>query len=408
MVLQKIPGLLNADGWLLLATRCVRMFAYGFLSVELVLYLSAMGMSDQRIGLLLGLTLLGDTAVSLWITTSADRLGRKKMLLAGAILMVFAGVMFAATTNFWWLLTAATLGVISPSGKEVGPFLSIEQASLSHIVSKEQRTEIFAWFNLAASASAALGALAGGAITEYTETTAADGIDVFKPVVLGYAACGFILAAAFFFLTPAIEVLNPAAHTTWGLGKSKGIVLRLSALFALDAFAGGFVMDSLLAYWFFKRFGSNPFELGSVFFGANLLAGLSGLAAAWLARRIGLINTMVFTHLPSNVLLLLVPLMPTQWLAVAVLWLRFSISQMDVPTRQSYTMAVVTPEERSAASGVTGVARSLGTSVSPLLAGWILSHDSLLSLPFFLAGGLKITYDLLLYRAFVTHRPAEE
>ena len=195
---------------------------------------------------------------------------------------------------------------------------------------------------------------------------------------------------------------------SFGLGRSKVIVLRLSAIFALDAFAGGFIMDSLLAYWFFIRFGLDPLELGSIFFGANLLAGFSGLAAAWLARKFGLINTMVFTHLPSNIVLLLVPLMPTQALAIALLWLRFSISQMDVPTRQSYTMAVVAPEERSAASGVTGVARSLGTSVSPLLVGWIMSHESLLSLPFFLAGGLKIVYDLLLYRAFLKHRPAEE
>jgi MFS family permease len=183
------------------------------------------------------------------------------------------------------------------------------------------------------------------------------------------------------------------------------IVLRLAGLFALDAFGGGFVIQSIVAYWFYVRFGVEPAVLGSIFFGANLLAGFSALAAGWLARKFGLINTMVFTHLPSNVLLILVPLMPDLPLAIAVLLLRFSISQMDVPARQSYTMAVVHPDERSAASGVTGVARSVGAAVSPALAASFLANPLLLGLPFFLAGGVKIVYDLLLYWSFVTFKP---
>jgi MFS family permease len=186
------------------------------------------------------------------------------------------------------------------------------------------------------------------------------------------------------------------------------VVLRLSALFALDALAGGFVMQSLLAYWFHVRFGVEPALLGGIFFGANLLAGLSSLTAARLADRFGLINTMVFTHIPSNVLLILVPLMPNLPLAIGLLLLRFSISQMDVPTRQSYTMAVVSPDERSAAAGVTGVARTVGASLAPVLTGPLLAAPALLSVPLFLAGGLKIVYDLLLYRSFRAHRPPEE
>jgi predicted MFS family arabinose efflux permease len=407
-VLLSALASLNSDSWLLFATRCLRLFAYGFLSVVLLLYLSSVGLSDQQIGVLLTLALLGDTAVSLWITTSADRLGRKRMLLAGALLMVFAGALFAVTRDFWLLVIAATIGVISPSGKEVGPFLSIEQAALSHVVPDKRRTEVFAWYNLAGSFAAALGAFCGGAVTQGIENAGAIGVAIYRPAVIAYAVFGLLLAVVFLFLSPAIEIRNSARQGTLGLHRSRGVVLRLSALFALDAFGGGFIMDSIVAYWLHLRFGAEPIELGSIFFGANLFGGFSGLAAAWLARRFGLINTMVFTHLPSNILLLLVPLMPTLPLAITVLLLRFSISQMDVPTRQSYTMAVVAPDERSAASGVTAVARSLGAGCSPLLVGAMLGNPALMSMPFFLAGGLKIAYDLLLYRAFVKHQPAEE
>jgi predicted MFS family arabinose efflux permease len=193
-----------------------------------------------------------------------------------------------------------------------------------------------------------------------------------------------------------------------GLNRSRGVVLKLSALFSLDAFAGGFVIQSIAAYWFHLRFASTPATLGAIFFGANILAGLSSLLAARVAARIGLINTMVFTHLPSNLLLILVPLMPNVTLATLVLFLRFSISQMDVPTRQSYTMAVVSPDERSAAAGVTGVARTTGAALSPMIAGVLLGHGALINVPFFLAGSLKILYDLLLYRKFIRLRPPEE
>jgi len=219
----------------------------------------------------------------------------------------------------------------------------------------------------------------------------------------------------FRMLSPAVEIgagqreaSSPASTLLFGLHRSRGTVARLSALFALDAFGGGFIMQSILAYWFYLRFGIDTDSLGRIFFWANLFAGVSALAAGWLANRFGLLNTMVFTHLPSNVLLMLIPLMPTPGWAVALLLARFSISQMDVPTRQAYTVAVVAPDERSAAAGVTSVARSLGAAISPSIATRLLEIPALLSLPLFLAGGIKIVYDLILWWAFASTRPDHE
>ncbi len=406
---------LPADGRLLFATRTARLFAYGLLSVVLALYLVQVGLGEEQIGLLLTLTLIGDTAISLWITTHADRIGRRRMLLAGAGLMIFAGVLFAVTHDFWLLLLAAAIGVISPSGNEVGPFLSIEQAALSQLIRAEQRTSIFAWYNLVGSFATASGALGGGVLAQTLQGQGLSPLESYRVVVLSYAVMGLALSALFLRLSPAAEppsrpprFASLRGKGVRGLDRSRRIVLKLSTLFALDAFAGGFMIQSLVAYWFYTRFGVKPAMLGGIFFGANILAGVSALSAAWVAARVGLINTMVFTHLPSNVLLMLVPLMPTLPLAIAVFLVRFSISQMDVPTRQSYTMAVVDPDERSAASGVTGVARTIGAALAPALAGPLLANAALLSLPFFIAGGLKIVYDLTLYREFKAIRPPEE
>ncbi len=394
----------SRDRTLLFATRCSRMFAYGLLSVVLILYLVEIPLEEWEIGLLLSLTMAGDTVISLWLTTTADRIGRKRTLIAGAMLMAFAGIVFVSTGNFWLLVIAATIGVISPSGNEIGPFLSIEQAALAHIVGDDRRTDVFAWYNLVGSFSTAAGAFAGGLIAETSQYFGMTGAAAFRPVLLAYAGIGVALMIGFSQLSSAIEVtrqeLVNAEKAVLGLHASKGTVFRLSMLFALDAFGGGFVIQSIIAYWFHVRYQLDPAILGTIFLFANLLAGVSALAAGWLARRIGLLNTMIFTHLPSNVLLILVPLMPNVYWAIGVLLLRFSISQMDVPTRQAYTMAVVRPDERTAAAGVTGVARSVGAAISPMLATALLGSVSLMSVPFFLAGGLKIVYDLLLYRAF--------
>jgi MFS family permease len=400
---------LTTDGALLFATRIVRLFAYGFLSVILVLYLAQVGLSGAEIGALLTLTLLGDAVISLWITTSADRIGRRKMLLVGAVLMLFAGIVFALTGNIVLLAVAAIIGVISPSGNEIGPFLSIEQAALAQIVPNDQRTRVFAWYNLVGSFATATGALVSGALAQFLQVNGFAPLDSYRVIVIGYAAFGVLLAAFFTRLSYRVEVgaFNRTPLQPFGLHRSRGIVLKLSALFALDAFAGGFIVQSLLAYWFQIRWGVEPAILGGIFFGANILAGISALSAAHIAERVGLINTMVFTHIPSNILLMLVPLMPNLPLAILVLLVRFSISQMDVPTRQSYTMAVVDPDERSAASGITAIARSIGAAWSPALTGALLSA-SLLTAPFFLSGGLKIIYDLTLWRSFRALKPPEE
>ncbi|GLH72688.1 ABC transporter permease [Geothrix limicola] len=395
------PPALGRDGRLLFVTRAARMFSYGFLSVVLVLYLAGLGFSEGRIGLLLTLTLVGDTLISLWITLRADRLGRKRMLVVGAALMVMAGLPFALSGDFTVLVLAATFGVISPSGNEVGPFLAIEQAALSQVLPEERRTGVFAWYNLTGSFATALGALAGGWTAQALQGSGMAPVASYRVLIVAYAAVGFILAALFAKMSAAVEAPPAASHASrWGLHASKGVVLKLSALFSLDAFAGGFVIQSIMAYWFHRKFGVAPGALGSIFFAANVLAGLSSLYAVRLAARIGLIRTMVVTHIPSNVLLILVPLMPNLPLAVAMLLLRFSISQMDVPTRQAYTMAVVAPDERSAAAGVTGIARTTGAAISPVLAGPMLAVPALVGMPFFIAGGLKILYDLLLYRSF--------
>ena len=397
------------DVTLLFATRTIRLFAYGFLSVVLVLYLIEIGLDEARIGLLLSLTLVGDAAISLGMTTVADRVGRGRMLLFGALLMIVAGVVFISTRNPLLLLLAAIVGVISPSGNEIGPFLSIEQAALSQLLPAAKRTWAFSWYNLAGSLATATGALSGGALAQSLQQSGFSAGESYRVVLGGYVAAGCLLVCLFLFLSPAVETAStPVVKRSLGLHRSQRVVASLSLLFALDAFAGGFVVQSLMAYWFHQRFGVDEAALGGIFFGANILAGLSALLAARLAERIGLIRTMVFTHLPSNVLLCLIPLMPTLSWAIGVLLVRYSISQMDVPTRQAYTMAVVAPDERAAASGITTIARSLGASLSPALSGLFLTSTVWFSAPFFLAGGLKIVYDLLLYRRFQMVTPDEE
>ncbi|HEX3048847.1 MAG TPA: MFS transporter [Bacillota bacterium] len=402
---------------LLFTTRIIRLFAYGFLSIVLALYLAKTGLTETQIGLLFTGTLIGDAIITLAITTVADRIGRRKMLILGALLMILAGIVFALTRNYLLLLLAAVIGVISPSGNEIGPFLSMEQAGLTQLIPNERRTQIFAWYNLAGSFATAVGALSGGWLTQFLRSNGWSALAAYQTVILGYALAGVILILLFILLSPAVEVkTNQAAPQivvqgrglNLGLHQSRKIVFKLSALFALDAFAGGFVIQSLLVYWFHRRFGLDTGVLGSIFFGANILAGISALLAARIAARIGLIKTMVYTHIPSNILLCLVPLMPGAGLAITMLLLRFSISQMDVPTRQSYTMAVVSPDERSAASGVTAIARSIGASASPALAGLLLATTWLLNAPLLIAGGLKIIYDLILYRSFQTIKPPEE
>jgi MFS family permease len=402
---------LSRDGRVLFATRMGRMFAYGFLSVILVLYLAALGLDGLHIGLLLTLTLVGDAAISLWLTTHADAIGRRRVLRIGAALMAAAGVAFSLSRNFWVLLIAATIGVISVSGGEVGPFMAVEQASLSHLLPDGERTRVFGWYSLAGSFAAAIGSLAAGLLVGGLRAAGASTLDSDRAVILGYSLVGVALIAGFGLVSPAVELAAAARSTIagrLGLHRSRGTVLRLSGLFALDSFGGALVTQSLVAYWFTLRYGAQPALLGVLFFVANLLAGLSSLVAARLAAHIGLIRTMVFTHMPGNVLLIALPLMPNLPLAAVVLFARFSLNSMDVPARQSYVVAVVDPNERSAAAGVTGIARTTSAAPAPLIATPLIGMADLASIPFFLGGGLKLAYDILLYFLFKAARPPEE
>jgi len=405
---------LTPDGRLLFVTRVVRMFAFGFLAVVLVLYLAQQSLSEKQIGFLLTWTLVGDAAISLAITFVADRLGRRRMLLIGAGLMIFAGLVLAWTNSILWLSLAAIIGTLSPGGSEVGAFLSIEQAALPQTTQDEFRTAVFAWYNLVGSFSTALGALCAGALASALEQAGNTPLTSYRVIIAGYALLGVVMFFLFTRLSDQVEVQKQAGNAPvtqtaprFGLHRSRAVVLRLASLFMLDAFAGGLVLQSVIAYWFHLRFGMDVRLLGEIFFGANVLAGLSALAAGRLASKIGLINTMVWTHIPSNILLILVPLMPNGALAIIMLLARFSISQMDVPTRQSYTMAVVDPDERAAAAGVTTIARTIASAFAPTLTGFLFAA-SFLSTPFFIAGGLKIVYDLLLYRSFSAVKPPEE
>ena len=405
---------LDRDGRLLFATRVMRMFGYGFLAVVLALYLAARGFDGVAIGVILALTLVGDTLISLWLTTHADRYGRRLVLIVGALLMALAGIVFAATDAFLLLVAAAVVGVISPSGNEVGPFLAVEQAALSQTTPAVRRTPVFAWYNLAGSIATAVGSLAGGLLASALQGAGASPLESYRGIVIGYAIVGVLLAVGFARVTGAVEAPRIDRSTTpGGLGRlglrpaSRSVVLKLAGLFSIDAFGGGLVPQSLLAYWFHLRFGVEPAVLGTIFFGANILAAISSLLAARLAARIGLINTMVFTHIPSSLFLILAAFAPNLIVALGLLLLRSALSQMDVPTRTSYVMAVVTPPERAAAASVTAVPRSLASSLSPAIAGILLAMP-FSGLPLVVCGVLKIVYDVALLVSFRDVKPPEE
>jgi MFS family permease len=396
---------LSRDGWLLFATCGIRSFAYGFLSVVLGLYLDAIGFTTTAIGGIFTAALAGGAVMTIVITAVADRLGRRVLLILGALLMAVAGWVFTVSNNPIFLTVAAIFGTISPSGKEVGPFLSIEQAILPQTSGDQHRTAVFSAYNLIGSLCGALGALAVG----LPSLLSLPQIIGYRFLVSGYAICAVVMMILFGLLSPTIEVKPQTISQTRMIGvqRSRSVVARLAGLFALDAFAGGFIVQSIVAYWFYLRYKTDLDALGGIFFGTNLLAAVSFLAAPAIARRFGLLNTMVFTHLPSNILILLVPMMPNLELAVIMLLVRNLLSQLDVPTRQSYTMAVVDPDERSASAGILSVARNAGAAAAPLFTGAVLAVPSL-GLPFLLAGGLKIIYDLWIFAVFRKVKPPEE
>ncbi|MBX3210428.1 MAG: MFS transporter [Labilithrix sp.] len=391
---------LTPDARILFATRAVRTFAYGLLAVILALYLAARGFSDEHIGLIFTLTLVGDAVLSLGIAGVADRLGRRRILVASCVLVVIAGVVFVTTPSAIVLTLAAVIGTISPSGAEVGPFLSIEQAAISQEVDARDRTRVFGYYQLVGSFSNASGALAGGWIAQRITTHGHAEIDGYRAVILLYAALGVVMALLFVRLSPNVEPARPARARA-ALHRSRRAVTTLAALFTIDSFGSGLAVQTLLAYWLHRRFGADVGVLGTIFFATNVIAGFSALLSAPIARRFGLVNTMVWTHLPGNMLLIAFPFMPTLELSVAALLGRFLVAQMDVPARTSYMMAIVDDDERSAASAIANQAKLVGSSLGPFAAGLM----GMTAAPFVVAGVLKIAYDLALYRLFRRVRP---
>jgi MFS family permease len=388
---------------LLFVTRSVRTFAYGSLAVVLALYLAARGFSEAQIGLLFTLTLLGDAALSLLVASVADRLGRRKVLVWSSGLVVLAGGAFVVTGNAWLLTLAAVIGTISPSGAEVGPFMSIEQAAISQEIPDTERTWVFGWYQLVGSLSNAVGALGGGFVARSVAWAGHGELAGYRVVILAYALAGVLLAALFARLSAGVEPTH-RAKGTGGLHRSRPAMMKLAGLFAVDSFGSGLAVQTLLAYWLHRRFGADVAQLGSIFFAANTVAGFSALLSARVARRFGLVNTMVWTHIPGNILLIAFPFMPSLELSVAALLGRFLVAQMDVPARTSYLMAIVDDDERSAASALANQAKLLGASAGPFAAGLM----GLGAAPFVVAGVLKIAYDLSLWRLFREVRPKEE
>ena len=387
----------------LVLARTVRGFADGLVSVTLASYLDGLGFSGVEIGAIVTATLLGSAALTLWIGLRPGRATPRALLLGGTALMAATGLGFAAFTDFWPLMVIAFAGTMNPAAGDVSLFLPIEQSLLSERVSARERTALFARYTLGGSLAGALGALAAAAPGPLATALEMDLTDVQRGVFVLYSFTAAVVVLLYLPLRPPA----PVAASGRRLDHSRGTVLRLSALFSLDSFGGGFVVQSLLALWLFKRFDLSVEAAGAVFFVAGVLSAGSQLVSPWLAGRIGLIRTMVFTHLPANLALMAAAFMPTAPLAIALLLVRMALSQMDVPARQSYVMAVVPPEERAAAASVTNVPRSLASAASPLLSGAMLSATTV-GWPLLAGGALKVLYDLLLLRQFGNIHPGEE
>jgi MFS family permease len=401
-------GARRGDTQLILLMRGLRSLAYGLLTVILGVWLSGEGFSPAAIGGLITVSLVGDMVGTYVIGLFADTWGRRRTLALLALLMAATGMIFGLVTSYPVLLVAAFFGTLGTSASETAPFLPIDQAMIAQVTIPEHRTALFARYNLVASLSAAVGALAAGlpALLVGIGLPLASGI---RLLFGAYAVLGLVVAGLSLRLAspveapgrPPIQGQSLRRRLTPPLHRSRGIVWRLTALFSVDALAGGLVVQSLMALFFHLRFGVSLTTLSALFFGANLLSALSFLAAVPLARRFGLLNTMVFTHLPSNVLLALVAFAPTFPIAAVLLLLRQALSQMDVPTRQAYTMALVDPQERTSAASVTSLARSVGSASSPVFSGLLLQGPLLvIGLPFILAGLFKSAYDCSLWMVF--------
>lgn len=375
---------MSRDGHLVFVAKAVRTFCYGFLGVLFPVYLAERGMDAGRIGLAVTLTLLASAAMTVAIRRPAERYGARAALLAQAGLIVLSALAFLATEQPWLIVAAAMVGNLAVGTGETGPFLTLEQVAVTRATPRERLTTALSFYNLAGYAASALGAAAVGYAAPAPR------------VLFALFLVGGLVQMGAYALMRRPDGPRPAGASRAAPIPSRPLIHRLAALFALDSLAGGFVLQSLVAYWLYTRFDLDLAALGWILFGAQLLSGLSLLLAARLAPRWGLVNTMVFSHLASNLLLIGVALAPSAGLAIALLLGRHLLSQMDVPTRQSFLMLAVQDHEREGAASLTNVSRTLAQSISPALSGWVIASGSLAA-PFFLGGGLKIVYDLMLY-----------
>ncbi|ESX56663.1 MFS transporter [Mesorhizobium sp. C416B] len=389
----------------LLASRGLRAFGDGLVSLLLPAYLATLGFNALEIGGVATATLAGSAALTLSVGLVAHHFSRRSLLIAASVLMVGTGIAFALVTDFWPLLVVALVGTLNPSSGDVSVFLPLEHAQLAHSVTDRDRTALFARYSLVGSLVGAVGALAAGAPDLLRQLLGLEIKQVLQIAFLLYAFLG--LGALLIYWRLPVEPLDERGAPAEPLRKSRAIVLTLAALFSVDAFAGGFVVQSLLALWLYQRFGLSLATTGAIFFCTGVLSAISYLVAVQISKRIGLVNTMVFTHLPSSLCLLLIPFMPTLGPVIVLLLIRSALSQMDVPTRTSYVMAVVTPGERAAAASVTAVPRSLAAAASPVIAGSLLAISGF-GWPLLIAGALKIIYDILLLTMFRKVRPPEE
>ncbi len=403
--LRFLPPDTAPDAGVLLATRGVRGFVDGLSSVVLAAYLPLLGFSGLQVGMVVTGMLLGSAAMTLAVGVKAGQVARRRLLLLGSLLMICTGLGFAATTLLPVIAVIGAIGTMNPTSGDVSVFLPVEQALLPGTTSAASRTALFARYSFVGALAGAFGSLAA----HLPETLAHDGSDSLRTVLrltfLLYSAGGVVAIVLYRRLSPAIE--PSAAERPTPLGASRSIVLRLAAVFSLDAFGGGFVVQSILALWLFRRFELSLGAAGTLLFVTGTLSAVSGFAASWLAARIGLVRTMVFTHLPANALLVAAALVPSLPWALACLIARSFLSQMDVPARTSYVMAVVSPAERAAAASTTNVPRSLAGALPPLAAGWMLDHTTF-GWPLVIGGVLKAIYDLILLVMFRHVRPPEE
>jgi MFS family permease len=393
----------HSDILLLYAARGVRGFGDGFAIIILPAYLSAIGFSPAEIGLVASASLLGTALLTLAIGFIAPRHDLRTLLLGGAALMACTGVAFPNFDHVTLIAVVAFIGTINPSTGDLGVLVPLEHAMLAHGVPDHERTRTFARYSLIGSLSMAAGSLAA-ALPDFIVSANLGRIGAFKIMFYAYAVLG-LLSVALYRQLP--HVVMHEARPSAPLGPSRGVVYKLAALFSLDAFAGGFVVQSLLALWLFERFDMSLSAASLFFFWSTTLSAFSYPVAAWLSKRIGLINTMVYTHIPSSIFLIMAAFSPNLILALALLLMRSALSQMDVPTRTSYVMAVVTPAERTAAASVTAVPRSLASSISPAMTGVLLATP-FAGLPLIVCGVLKIVYDVALLYSFRHMKPPEE